>query len=453
MVALEAEGFECLVDANHFLDTPERMNFCPRRHCYVRYNEIHHAFRGTWANAEEPYLVHGGQVPDVGLATGAADTTLIDSNRAWLPGEHADHAVTIIGGRGFGQYRWVTGNTENTLLLARPWRVRPDHTSQYAVGAMYVENAWFANLNNTSSRMSLWLNCLANVVEYHRDVLSGGIDVWGTDRSRVLEDGTVGDADDLLLSWYNALDNGWMDGSSLHLWSGARAENLHAAPVLFANRVTRNRIRQPHMRRTGFARSQPVRDAGIVVGNRSGRDMTTPQDARTALSHTIIDGNFLSFTHNGISVSDYARKTFLLVFRDGPVDGLDVGAVHDLEGAGVAQLLARPRFVASRHHIVAAVPVPEGEGQFGADLPHGPGHENPSHVDLPVSLSPCAPVHVWPKSAEIGTEPEKRHHRLAGATERSQRGTATSIRSEAPGGRRRLRAESPRPGRGPGRTR
>jgi hypothetical protein len=29
------------------------------------------------------------------------------------------------------------------------------------------------------------------------------------------------------------------------------------------------------------------------------------------LSHTIIDGNFISFTHNGVAISDYARKTIL----------------------------------------------------------------------------------------------------------------------------------------------
>ena len=328
VVALGGQGFDCLVDANYFVDTPGRMNFCPRRHCYIRYNEMHQAFRGTWATAEEVFLVHGGMSSDVGTASGATDITLTDGRRNWLPDKHTDHAVIITAGRGFGQYRFVTGNTKDTLRLDKPWRVRPDKTSRYSVGAMFSENAWFANLNNTPCRMSLWLNCLSNVVEYHRDVFSGGIDLWGRDRSQVLEDGTVKNMDTFRPSWYNAIDNCWMDGASAHLWSVAQAHNLYKAPVHFANRVTRNRIRQPHMRRTGYTHGRPARDAGIVVGNRSGQDMTKPQDARIALSHTIVAGNFLSFTHNGISVSDYARKTFLTnnVFQEVDRPVLDWGA-------------------------------------------------------------------------------------------------------------------------------
>ena len=69
--------------------------------------------------------------------------------------------------------------TKDTLRVDRPWRIQPDATSEYCVGATYAENAFFANLNNTPCRMSLWLNCLANVVEKHRDVFAGGIDIWG----------------------------------------------------------------------------------------------------------------------------------------------------------------------------------------------------------------------------------------------------------------------------------
>jgi prepilin-type processing-associated H-X9-DG protein len=82
------------------------------------------------------------------------------------------------------------------------------------------------------------------------------------------------------------------------------------------------------MRRTGFAGSSAVRDGGIVVGNRSGKDMSQPQEARLGLSHTIIDGNFISFTHNGVAISDYARKTVLTnnQFQEVDREILDWGA-------------------------------------------------------------------------------------------------------------------------------
>ena len=59
VVTFSANGFQCLVDSNRLVDVPGRFLFNPRRHCLIRYNEVHGAFRGTWANAEELFLVHG----------------------------------------------------------------------------------------------------------------------------------------------------------------------------------------------------------------------------------------------------------------------------------------------------------------------------------------------------------------------------------------------------------
>jgi prepilin-type processing-associated H-X9-DG protein len=80
---------------------------------------------------------------------------------------------------------------------------------------------------------------------------------------------------------------------------------------MFGNYINRNKIRQPHMSRTGFEGSFEFQ-GGILVGNRSSRDMTQPQSVRIALDHTIVSGNFFGFTENGILVSVYARKTFVL---------------------------------------------------------------------------------------------------------------------------------------------
>ena len=65
------------------------------------------------------------------------------------------------------------------------------------------------------------------------------------------------------------------------------------------------------MVRTGFEVTPHI-DGGIWVGNRSERDMTQPRTNRVALSHTIVADNSISHTPRGLSVSDTARKTFLL---------------------------------------------------------------------------------------------------------------------------------------------
>ena len=52
-----------------------------------------------------------------------------------------------------------------TLTLALPWRVVPDATSEYCVEKFFVENTYFANVNDTPGRLSLWLDCIGCLVD------------------------------------------------------------------------------------------------------------------------------------------------------------------------------------------------------------------------------------------------------------------------------------------------
>ena len=344
--AISGTGSDCLIDANLFKDSPTRFLFYPRRHCHIRFNEMHQAFRHSWCNAEEIFLVHGGSRKSGGQPTGASPTTLVDQNKDWVPGEFDEATVLIVSGRGFGQYAIVTGNTTDTLELDRPWRVVPDKTSEYVVGMMFVENSFYANLNNTPLRLSLWLDCIANVVDLHRDVFAKGTDIWGQDRTGIPEPRrtrpkrragkrTSSVTDRFHPAYYNVLMNSWMDGSYAHLWSGVDPRNLYAGPPMFANYIVGNKIRQPHMHRTGFAWNETAL-GGVLVGNATGSggwrpkgtDMTQPQDARVGLSHSVVQNNFLTFTHVGVSVSDFARKTFVVgnVFQQVARPILDWGA-------------------------------------------------------------------------------------------------------------------------------
>ncbi|HYG34024.1 MAG TPA: hypothetical protein VEC99_04530, partial [Clostridia bacterium] len=296
---------DSLIDANILTDTPGRITLGMGRHNYIRFNEIHQAFRSTWENAEEIYLVHGGvEAPKtVSIATGGDARTLKDSRQHWKPGFHQDATVLIISGRGFGQYRRVTDNSADTLTVEKPWNVSPDATSEYVVAPQFVENAFFANLNNTPCRMSLWLDCIANQVDMHRDDHAKGIDLWGEDVSAVNEQGFGTGVCKFFPSYYNIVQNGWMDGTALWLGTpGAHANNAHRGYSSFGNFVVKNRIREPHTYRTGFDMN-PHSTAGISVGG---------GDGRAGTSHTIVADNFLASTYTGISVDDKARKTFLL---------------------------------------------------------------------------------------------------------------------------------------------
>lgn len=316
VVAIHGWATDSLLDSNLFLDTPGRLCFYPVRHCCIRYNEIHGAFKGSWTNAEEVYLVHGSygnyfgedHRKTIGQASGGDACRLTDGRQNWADGLHKDSVVLITGGRGFGQYRRVADNTSDSLAVERPWRVAPDATSRYVVGRMYMENDFFANLNDTPLRMSLWLDCICTVVDRHRDEFSKGIDIWGADWSHHHADGSVHRADGFYPAWYNMILDGWMDGAMAHLYSYAAAGSLHQDLPMFGNYVAGNKVRQPHMQRSGFEAPQPA-SGGIRLGCQR-EEGKHPQ--RVSQSHAMIVGNHVSFTNIGIAVSQGVRKTFLL---------------------------------------------------------------------------------------------------------------------------------------------
>lgn len=307
---------QSIVDSTQMRDAATRFLVNARRHCAIRFNEVHDYQRSIWANAEETFLVYGDVSKGGGRPTSATPATLTDASKKWPPGIWREGEVLIVSGRGFGQHRAVVDNTVDTLTLREPWRVTPDATSQYVVGQYFVENSWYANFNDTPGRMSLWLECIGNVVEKHRDAFAGGIDVWGEDSTRpdepVERPHNLGYVDHHFMpSRYNVIHDGWFDGSFVKLWSKAPINSPFGGPAHFGNYIAGNHIRQPHRVRTGFELTPRI-DAGIWVGNRSGRDMTKPDTNPVALSHTIIADNSISHTPRGISVADTARKTFLL---------------------------------------------------------------------------------------------------------------------------------------------
>ena len=177
VVTLGGRFSHSLIDDNTLTDTPGRICVGMGWNNYFRFNEIHQAFRSTWENAEEVYLVHGGVRAEktIGFTTGASATTLVDTRQDWKPDFYKGATVMILSGRGFGQYRRILGNTKDTLTLQKPWNVQPDSTSEYLASPLFTENAFFANLNNSPCRFSLWLDCVANVtaVQDDRAIVAG----------------------------------------------------------------------------------------------------------------------------------------------------------------------------------------------------------------------------------------------------------------------------------------
>ncbi len=295
---IKARAYDSLMAGNIFKEAPFRILFYPVRHTYIRYNEMHNYFRDSWNNAPETFLTHGGDSKQIGNPTGAGRTTLTDADRQWESGKHTDHYVLISAGRGFGQYRRVVDNSEDTLELAEPWRVKPDSDSEYALGRYYVENAYYANMSNSPGSLNLSHDCISMIIDRHRTE-EGIITIWGRDRARKKDDGSVKRSRQYLPSWYNMVVDSWLDGSHLHLKNQEYTSSPNRGPAMFGTYLVKNRISEPHRARRPH--------------NIGGRSRFRAGISITGFSrYTVVAKNFLSYTHNGIAISGNARRTFIL---------------------------------------------------------------------------------------------------------------------------------------------
>ena len=219
--------------------------------------------------------------------------------------------VLITAGRGFGQWRRVAANDATTLKLAAPWRVAPDAASEYCVEKFFVENTYFANVNDTPGRLSLWLDSIGCLVDSHRDVFSSGLDVWGSENTTPKAEEHRPGKPNYFPSFYNHFARCWLDGAPVWFFCNAHSDAASRGPVLFGCRMTECMANQAHAVRTGFA-VQRAYSGAVSVGGHVPRDLAAPQAERVGLSHTIVANNSLSWTPVGVTVGQFARKTFIV---------------------------------------------------------------------------------------------------------------------------------------------
>jgi hypothetical protein len=92
-------------------------------------------------------LLEGLNVDYSGDASGAGASALVDANCNWAVDQWAGGIVRIVSGDGSNQVRQVSGNTSDTLAVARPWAVPPGTNSQYQVVARSAYRCLFVEGN------------------------------------------------------------------------------------------------------------------------------------------------------------------------------------------------------------------------------------------------------------------------------------------------------------------
>lgn len=87
--------------------------------------------------ANRPRLSGGGQAtsvtPVTGTATAGGASTLTDGGASWTTDAYVGIVLTITGGTGSGQRRWVRSNTATVLTVDQAWVTNPDNTSTYSL--------------------------------------------------------------------------------------------------------------------------------------------------------------------------------------------------------------------------------------------------------------------------------------------------------------------------------
>lgn len=82
------------------------------------------------------YLTQGvrEEAKDVaGVASRSTETSLSDSRQKWEKNVYAGFPMWIARGKGEGQTRTILSNTKNTIIIDKPWNIRPNRFSQYVI--------------------------------------------------------------------------------------------------------------------------------------------------------------------------------------------------------------------------------------------------------------------------------------------------------------------------------
>jgi hypothetical protein len=80
---------------------------------------------------DDDYKTATGKSYEITFVT--TSSNLIDTTANWTDDQYADTIVVITGGKGVGQQRRVTSNTQDNMVIGFPWEEEPDDTSTYDV--------------------------------------------------------------------------------------------------------------------------------------------------------------------------------------------------------------------------------------------------------------------------------------------------------------------------------
>lgn len=163
----------------------------------VNLNNVYKVINGDPQNINDGEAIIAEQGanyhPDesVGTATSATSRTLTDKTQAWpatFKQQGIAVGVSIVHGKGMGQWRRITSRTATTLTLATAWDIVPDATSRYSIHVWGAEN-WLVQgnrLENNQRGITLYFNASRNIALVDNELTnSGSIDITPASSGKV----------------------------------------------------------------------------------------------------------------------------------------------------------------------------------------------------------------------------------------------------------------------------
>jgi hypothetical protein len=162
-------------------------------------NVIEHIGRGENAGETELWEIGGGKAFD--KVKMAGPQYLVSTIARWKTNELSGLLCLIIDGRGLGQYRLIRENTEDRLILDRPWQVIPGEGAGFTVTMAAVENIIMDDTDRDGeTALQLWGACIGNVISRQIMTDTEGAILYGWDLRK-----KAGSQSGIAPCWFNDL--------------------------------------------------------------------------------------------------------------------------------------------------------------------------------------------------------------------------------------------------------
>jgi hypothetical protein len=227
---------ECLVENNFFMEGTRGIVVQAGLavHNVFSRNVVEHIRRGNNAGEMELWESSGSKTFEA-VTTAGPDFLTVEPAR-WKTNALSGRLCLMLDGHGLGQYRLVTENTGNKLVLGRPWKTIPAAGARFLVTPAAVENLI---LNDTDrdgdAALQFWGTSIGNVVAGEMMNDTEGAVLHGYDSKK-----TSADQSETTPCWFNDFrELRFLKGACLSLDSTSKPgdDYADAPPLVFGNTI------------------------------------------------------------------------------------------------------------------------------------------------------------------------------------------------------------------------